>query len=105
MCGFCGFTGQVTDRETVLREMDGAYHAPWAGFHRLLPRRRHRHGFRRLSIIDLEAGQQPLYNEDKSLVLMFNGEIYNYPFLRRELLEAGTHLCHRNGQRGAGPRI
>ncbi len=46
-------------------------------------------GFRRLSIIDLEAGQQPLYNEDKTLVLMFNGEIYNYKGLRQELLEAG----------------
>ena len=89
MCGFCGFTGQVTDRETVLREMTerithrgpdstGFYLDDGIAM-----------GFRRLSIIDLEAGQQPLYNEDKSLVLMFNGEIYNYPFLRRELLEAG----------------
>lgn len=89
MCGFCGFTGQVTDRETVLREMTerithrgpdstGFYLGDGIAM-----------GFRRLSIIDLEAGQQPLYNEDKSLVLMFNGEIYNYPSLRRELLEAG----------------
>ena len=89
MCGFCGFTGQVTDRETVLREMTerithrgpdstGFYLDDGIAM-----------GFRRLSIIDLEAGQQPLYNEDKSLVLMFNGEIYNYPSLRRELLEAG----------------
>ena len=46
-------------------------------------------GFRRLSIIDLEAGHQPLYNEDKTLVLMFNGEIYNYQSLREELLAAG----------------
>lgn len=35
-------------------------------------------GFRRLSIIDLEGGRQPILNEDKSKVLMFNGEIYNY---------------------------
>ena len=46
-------------------------------------------GFRRLSIIDLEAGSQPIYNEDKSLVLTFNGEIYNYRDLRKELIEAG----------------
>ena len=46
-------------------------------------------GFRRLSIIDLETAQQPLYNEDKTLVLMFNGEIYNYQALRQELQAAG----------------
>ena len=46
-------------------------------------------GFRRLSIIDLEGGRQPILNEDKSLVLMFNGEIYNYQSLRKELIEKG----------------
>ena len=46
-------------------------------------------GFRRLSIIDLEGGSQPLYNEDRTLVLMFNGEIYNYRALRGELMEKG----------------
>lgn len=89
MCGFCGFTGQVADRETVLREMTEriTHRGPDStGFYLddVIAM-----GFRRLSIIDLEAGQQPLYNEDKSLVLMFNGEIYNYKGLRQELLEAG----------------
>ena len=46
-------------------------------------------GFRRLSIIDLEGGRQPILNEDGSLVLMFNGEIYNYQSLRAELIEKG----------------
>lgn len=46
-------------------------------------------GFRRLSIIDLGAGHQPIYNEDKSLVLTFNGEIYNYKDLRKELIAKG----------------
>ncbi len=46
-------------------------------------------GFRRLSIIDLSNGSQPLFNEDKSLVLVFNGEIYNYRQLREELLRFG----------------
>jgi len=46
-------------------------------------------GFRRLSIIDLQTGNQPLLNEDESLVLTCNGEIYNYPALRRELLQRG----------------
>ena len=46
-------------------------------------------GFRRLSIIDLEGGRQPILNEDGNLVLMFNGEIYNYQSLRAELIEKG----------------
>lgn len=89
MCGFCGFTGQLMNREELLKEMTerithrgpdstGVYMDDDIAM-----------GFRRLSIIDLEAGHQPLYNEDKSLVLMFNGEIYNYRSLRAELLEKG----------------
>ena len=89
MCGFCGFTGEIVDREQYLRQMteaithrgpdsDGYYMD--AGINM---------GFRRLSIIDVEGAPQPLYNEDKSLVLMFNGEIYNYQDLRAELIQLG----------------
>ncbi|WP_099204253.1 asparagine synthase (glutamine-hydrolyzing) [Scatolibacter rhodanostii] len=46
-------------------------------------------GFRRLSIIDLEGGRQPILNEDGNMVLMFNGEIYNYQTIREDLLEKG----------------
>lgn len=46
-------------------------------------------GFRRLKIIDPEGGDQPLYNEDQSIVLICNGEIYNYLELRKELLQKG----------------
>lgn len=46
-------------------------------------------GFRRLSIIDLAAGHQPLPNEDETVWLTFNGEIYNYESLRGELIEKG----------------
>ena len=46
-------------------------------------------GFRRLSIIDLHTGNQPIFNEDQSLVLVCNGEIYNYPELREKLLARG----------------
>src|SRR6266702_5161359 len=46
-------------------------------------------GMRRLSIIDLAGGRQPIFNEDRSKVIVFNGEIYNYRDLRRELLRRG----------------
>lgn len=46
-------------------------------------------GMRRLSIIDLDTGSQPIYNEDKSVAVVFNGEIYNFIELRNELISAG----------------
>lgn len=46
-------------------------------------------GFRRLSIIDLRCGSQPIYNEDKTRAIIFNGEIYNFKPLREELIKAG----------------
>lgn len=52
-------------------------------------------GFRRLGIIDLETGQQPMYNEDQSLCLVFNGEIYNYRPLREELRAKGHQFRSR----------
>ncbi len=50
-------------------------------------------GHRRLSIIDLSTGQQPLYNEDESVVIVFNGEVYNFQELVPELQAAG-HIFH-----------
>lgn len=89
MCGICGFTGQVVDRDNVIRNMtevithrgpdsDGFFTDDYISM-----------GFRRLSIIDLDAGHQPIYNEDKTLVLTFNGEIYNYKELRKVLVQKG----------------
>jgi asparagine synthase (glutamine-hydrolysing) len=49
-------------------------------------------GMRRLSIIDLAGGHQPVFNEDRSVWVVFNGEIYNFPQLRSELLTRGHHL-------------
>ncbi|APT14112.1 asparagine synthase (glutamine-hydrolyzing) [Lactobacillus jensenii] len=46
-------------------------------------------GFRRLSIIDLRGGTQPIFNEDKSKAIIFNGEIYNYKPIREDLIKAG----------------
>jgi asparagine synthase (glutamine-hydrolysing) len=53
-------------------------------------------GFRRLSIIDVEGGHQPIGNEDGSLWVMLNGEIYNYPELRDLLLQKGHRLATRS---------
>jgi asparagine synthase (glutamine-hydrolysing) len=49
-------------------------------------------GMRRLSIIDLSTGHQPISNEDGSVWIVFNGEIYNYQELRRDLTRAGHHF-------------
>ena len=53
-------------------------------------------GFRRLSIIDIAGGHQPISNEDGDIWVMLNGEIYNYPELRKELLERGHTLATRS---------
>ncbi len=46
-------------------------------------------GMRRLKVIDLDSGQQPIFNEDRSIWVVFNGEIYNYKMLREVLIEKG----------------
>ena len=90
MCGFVGFTNKINDASIVLGKMmdrikhrgpdsDGKYVDEQIAM-----------GFRRLSIIDLsDQGSQPIFNEDKSMVLTFNGEIYNYMELKEQLLKAG----------------
>src|SRR5512143_1568235 len=49
-------------------------------------------GMRRLSIIDLSTGHQPIHNEDRTVWVVFNGEIYNYRELRSELEASGHHF-------------
>lgn len=91
MCGFAGYIHNygTFDKEEVIHKMadrikhrgpDDAHYYIDDGIAL---------GFRRLSIIDLEGGRQPILNEDGSLVLLFNGEIYNYRELREELIKAG----------------
>ena len=89
MCGLCGFTGEIIDRDDVLKRMTDVITHRGPDSYGYYTSDKISMGFRRLSIIDLDAGSQPIYNEDKSLVLMFNGEIYNYKDLRKELMEAG----------------
>lgn len=89
MCGICGIIGDAEKKEEVLeRMMEAIRHRGPDGGDAYLSRNAAL-GFRRLSIIDLEQGMQPMYNETGSKVLLFNGEIYNYRELREELLDKG----------------
>lgn len=95
MCGFCGFTGDLDDKETCLTNMMNKiiHRGPdSAGQH---IDKKVAMGFRRLSIIDLDFGSQPMYNEDKTIVITFNGEIYNHQILREELIAKG-HVFSNN---------
>lgn len=90
MCGIVGFTNHIDNSNVVLSAMmdrikhrgpdaEGKYIDDQVAL-----------GHRRLSIIDIsEAGTQPMFNEDGSIVLVFNGEIYNYQDIKKELLKAG----------------
>ncbi len=89
MCGFVGFTNYVKDEGIVLKAMmDKIVHRgpDAAGMYVDADVAL---GFRRLSIIDIEGGNQPMFNEDSSLVLVFNGEVYNFKKLRDELVACG----------------
>lgn len=101
MCGFAGFINHadLTTPDQVIRKMadriihrgpdDESYYID-EGIAL---------GFRRLSIIDLEGGRQPIENEDQTMVLTFNGEIYNYQALRDELIAKGHRfLTHTDSE-------
>lgn len=89
MCGIAGFMGQVENKADVIRNMTEVITHRGPDSDGFFTDDNISMGFRRLSIIDLGAGHQPIYNEDKSLVLTFNGEIYNYKDLRKELIAKG----------------
>ena len=92
MCGITGIvdlTGRRTIDERLLRAMngrighrgpdgDGFHFEPGVGF-----------GHRRLAIIDVEGGKQPVYNEDHTVVVTYNGEIFNFKEVEAELLQRG----------------
>ena len=96
MCGICGMVGYHGEREQVIHRMmeairhrgpdgEGTYFDDTAAL-----------GFRRLAIIDLQTGDQPMFNENREVVLVFNGEIYNYKELREELSEKGHCFANRS---------
>lgn len=99
MCGIAGIFaihGQTPIAAGLVRELtdtlthrgpdeSGVFHAEGVGL-----------GHRRLSIIDLSSGQQPMHNEDDSGVIVFNGEIYNFQSLREQLIAAGRRFYTRS---------
>ena len=93
MCGFTGFISEEKKKKAIIKKMANriAHRGPdGEGFYidDLVAL-----GHRRLSIIDIANGSQPMYNEDKNLVVVFNGEIYNYQDLKKEL---SNHVFQTN---------
>ena len=99
MCGITGFAERNHKAETARRIVKGmadliTYRGPdGEGYY---VDDQVALGHRRLSIIDLEGGKQPMFNEDGSLVCIFNGEIYNFQTLREELIAAGHTFATRS---------
>ncbi|HZC80030.1 MAG TPA: asparagine synthetase B, partial [Ktedonobacterales bacterium] len=95
MCGIAGFINRDTAHPAdagLLRSMNDAiaHRGPDdEGFHLEGPVAL---GMRRLSIIDLKTGHQPLSNEDGTIWIVFNGEVYNFGALRRELEQGGARF-------------
>lgn len=92
MCGFVGFideNDQTYGHRAVIVAMADAIAHRGPDSEGYFEDGRAALGFRRLAIIDLAGANQPLCNENRSLVLVFNGEIYNYRELRRQLIAAG----------------
>ena len=84
MCGIVGFIDKSKDKKKIIKDMadliihrgpdsDGYYVDDNIAL-----------GFRRLSIIDLGTGSQPIFNEEKDKVIIFNGEIYNYQIIKED---------------------
>jgi asparagine synthase (glutamine-hydrolysing) len=91
IAGFCSFSAELEGGETRLAAMLSSIGHRGPDASGTFFGRRVAVGSRRLAIIDLQSGDQPIYNEDESMLLVYNGEIYNFPELRERLLARG-HL-------------
>jgi len=93
MCGICGIKGLISEERNgfVDKMSDTLYHRGPDEEGRYFDRDISL-GIRRLSIIDLETGSQPIYNEDKTLALVCNGEIYNFHVLKDRLIKKGHNF-------------
>ena len=84
MCGICGIVRKGDNKDIIKKMNDRIMHRGPDGEGYYIDGDI-AFGHRRLSIIDLSTGDQPIYNEDNSVVTVYNGEIYNYLELRSEL--------------------
>jgi asparagine synthase (glutamine-hydrolysing) len=95
MCGICGIVGKGSEKRQLLGSMcallqhrgpdhNGSFFDENIGL-----------GHQRLSIIDLVSGDQPIYNEDRSIVLVYNGEMYNFKDFRTKLIAKGHQFATR----------
>src|SRR5258708_11863124 len=92
MCGICGvyqYHSQVPVPEQVLGNMLGVIHHRGPDEEGMFYDKDMAFGMRRLSIIDLSGGQQPMFNEDGSIDVVYNGEIYNYRERVEQLRQRG----------------
>ncbi|HQQ85176.1 MAG TPA: asparagine synthase (glutamine-hydrolyzing), partial [Candidatus Marinimicrobia bacterium] len=92
MCGICGLVDPNENNHRLITEMTDLLK------HRGPEKAGYFHdgnvslGHRRLAIIDLETGDQPIYNEDRTVVVIMNGEIYNFPEFKADLIQRGHHF-------------
>ncbi len=93
MCGFCGYIN--TKDKNIIKKMTDEIAHRGPDDESYYKDDNIAMGFRRLSIIDLKGGRQPMTNEDDSLVITFNGEIYNFKDIKEDLIKKG-HIFKTN---------
>ena len=99
MCGIAGYKSSRPAEQNVLLNMVRALHHRGPDSDGFYHSSHYHAGVRRLKINDLVTGDQPLFNEDKSIILFYNGEIYNAPQLRKELESKGYQFrSHSDGE-------
>jgi asparagine synthase (glutamine-hydrolysing) len=95
MCGICGYAGMERD-ERLLRAMSGCLRHRGPDDDGMFMHERVGLGIRRLSIIDVSGGAQPIFNERRSVVVVANGEIYNFRELTADLERRGHRFATRS---------
>jgi asparagine synthase (glutamine-hydrolysing) len=94
MCGICGFTGPP--RRSVLMAMMNAIRHRGPDGEGIFEVQSLSLAHRRLAVIDLKTGNQPIFNEDRTVCVIYNGEIYNFQELRRELQQKGHRFSTKS---------
>lgn len=94
MCGICGFIGEVDNSKIILKNMMDKIAHRGPDDEGMYVDKKAAIGHRRLSIIDLDHGAQPMYNEYGDIAIVFNGEIYNHLEIRKDLVEKGHKFAN-----------